>query len=211
MAFLRDKPVAGLGPQQNPGPPVWTTYVNVDDADAVAARVGEAGGQVFMPPFDVLDVGRMTIFADPVGAVLGVWQPKTHPGAAIVNEPGTYCWSELVTTDVAGAKSFYRAVFGWEAETHGGEGPEGYTEFEVGGRSIAGAMVKPPGIPADVPAHWGVYFAVDGTDAAAERITELGGAIVMPPRDIEPGRFAVATDPTGAAFSILTLKEAAPG
>ena len=34
IAELGGKPVAGIGPQQNPGPPVWSTYVNVDDADA---------------------------------------------------------------------------------------------------------------------------------------------------------------------------------
>jgi predicted enzyme related to lactoylglutathione lyase len=103
----------------NPGPPVWSTYVNVDDADAIVARVTGAGGQVMLPPMDVMDVGRMAVFADPVGAVFGVWQPRAHKGAGIVNEVGTYSWSELITTDVDGAKAFYAAVFGWGADTHG--------------------------------------------------------------------------------------------
>src|SRR5437588_497409 len=113
IAQLKGRAVAGLGPQQNPGPPVWTTYVNVDDADDVAQKVKAGGGQLFMDPFDVLDVGRMAVFADPAGAALGLWQPRVHKGAGVVDEPGTYCWSELVTTDVEGSKTFYGAVFGW--------------------------------------------------------------------------------------------------
>ena len=66
------------------------------------------GGMVFMEPMDVLDVGRMGIFADPAGAVFGVWQPGTHAGAGVVNEPGTLCWNELITTDVDGAEEVLR-------------------------------------------------------------------------------------------------------
>ena len=54
--------------------------------------------------------GAWPLIADPVFAVIGIWQPKSHMGAEIVNEPNTYCWSELVTTDTEGAKAFYNAV-----------------------------------------------------------------------------------------------------
>ena len=69
---LGGKTVAGLGPQMNPGmPPMWLTYVNVDSVDAAAAKVAAAGGTVFAPPMDVLDAGRLAVFADPLGAVIG--------------------------------------------------------------------------------------------------------------------------------------------
>jgi predicted enzyme related to lactoylglutathione lyase len=67
-------------------------------------------------------------------------------------------------------------------------------------------MAKTPEMPAEVPPYWGVYFAVGDTDATARRVVELGGTIMMPPRDIEPGRFAIAVDPTGAMFSVITSK-----
>ncbi len=204
IAMLRGRPVAGIGPQQNPGPPVWATYVSVDDADAVVGKVAPAGGMVIVPPMDVLDVGRMAFFADPTGGVIGVWQPKQHKGAGIVNEPGTLTWNELVTTDTDAAAAFYAAVLGWGAVMHG-EGAGAYTEFQVSGRSIAGMMAKPAEMPAEVPSYWGVYFAVADADATVARIAELGGTIMMPPRDIEPGRFAMAIDPTGAMFSVLAL------
>jgi uncharacterized protein len=206
LAAIGGQPVAGLAPKMDPNfPTVWMTYVNVDDADDVIGKVADAGGRVLVPPMDVLDVGRLGIFADPSGAVIGAWQPRAHKGAGLVNEPNTYCWSELVTTDVDAAKAFYAAVFGWGAETQGGDGMV-YTEWKVGDRSVGGMMEKPPEMPAEVPPYWGVYFAVDDADEAVARIGELGGTVMMGPMDIEPGRFAVAADPTGAPFNVLALK-----
>src|SRR5215212_7631103 len=112
------KQVAGLGPLQQEGqPPAWTTYIASDDADATAKAADEAGGQVFTPPFDVMDAGRMTIIADPTGAIFGVWQAGEHHGAQLVNEPGSLCWNELATRDTGAAAKFYDAVFGWQADT----------------------------------------------------------------------------------------------
>ncbi|MDQ1430002.1 MAG: uncharacterized protein QOF40_604 [Actinomycetota bacterium] len=205
VAMVGDRAVAGIGPAQSPGPPVWTTYVAVESADAAAEKVTGAGGQVILAPMDVFDVGRMAVFTDSVGAFFSVWQAGVHPGAQLVNEPGTWSWSELLTTDLDASKAFYGAVFGWEAETHG-EGPTAYTEWQLGGRSVAGMMAKPPMLPADVPPLWAVYFSVSDTDAAVQRVIELGGSQYMPPMDIEPGRFAVVTDPTGAVFNVIALK-----
>jgi predicted enzyme related to lactoylglutathione lyase len=66
-------------------------------------------------------------------------------------------------------------------------------------------------LPAEVPPHWAVYFSVADTDAAVARVAELGGTVLMPPMDIEPGRFAPVTDPTGAVFNIIALKPALTG
>jgi predicted enzyme related to lactoylglutathione lyase len=203
----RGKTVAGLGPQMNPDfPAAWMTYVNVDSADETIAKVKANGGAVFVEPMDVMDVGRMAIFADPAGAVLGLWQPKAHTGAQLVNEPGTWCWSELITTDVDGSKAFYGAVFGWGAQEQGPGGPHTYTEWKVNDRSVGGMMAKTPEMPADMPPNWGVYFAVDDADAAVAKTQELGGTLFMGPMDIEPGRMAVLADPGGAVFNILKLK-----
>jgi predicted enzyme related to lactoylglutathione lyase len=207
-ALLRGRPVAGLGPQMNPGPPYWTTYVTVDSAEEAVARAKANGGNVLMDPMDVMEFGRMAIFADPVGAVISVWEAKAMAGAGIVNEPNSYSWSELVTTDIAQSKEFYGAVFGWGSETHGEGGPMPYTEWKIGDRSVGGMMPKPPMMPAEVPPYWGVYFAVDGTEAAMDKVKELGGQVIMGPMDVEPGRLAVVADPQGAVFNIITLSEA---
>ncbi|GAC1368563.1 MAG: VOC family protein [Actinomycetota bacterium] len=201
--------VAGIGPKQGPGPAVWATYVNVDSADDVAARVAEGGGRVLVAPMDVMDAGRMAVFADPAGAVFGVWQPGSMKGAQLVNEEGTFGWPELITTDVEGAKVFYGDVLGWGAKTHGTDGPGAYTEWQVAGRSIGGMMAKPEGMPAEVPPFWGIYFLVADADAAVVRALELGGSVRMPARSIPQGRFATLSDPTGAVFSVIAMS--APG
>jgi predicted enzyme related to lactoylglutathione lyase len=196
--------VAGMSPMQmTPGPPFWTTYVNVDRTDDVVAKVAGTGGQVLMPPMDVMDFGRMAILADPTGAAIGLWQPRSHGGAEVTNEPGSYCWSELLTDDLDAAKAFYAAVLGWEARS--GEGDMPYTEFQVGGRSVAGMMARPPMMPAEVPNHWGVYFAVDDLAASLAKATELGATAMVGTIDTPAGQVAPITDPTGASLDHIQL------
>jgi uncharacterized protein len=205
---LGGKTVAGLGPQMNPdAPPSWMTYVNVDDADASVGKVAPAGGAVLAAPMDVMDAGRMAIVADPLGAVIGMWQPNEHTGAQLANEANTYCWSELITTDLDKSKAFYKAVFGWDGEDQGPPGgPPAYTEWKVSGRSVGGMMLKNDTMPADMPPNWGVYFAVDDIDATVDKAQELGGALFFGPADIEPGRFAVLADNVGAVFNAIQTK-----
>ncbi len=205
---LGGKTVAGLGPQMNPAaPPSWMTYVDVDDVDASVGKVGPAGGTVLAAPMTVMDAGRMAIVADPLGAVIGMWQPNQHTGAQLANEANTYCWSELITTDVDRSKAFYKDVFGWDGEDQGPPGgPPAYTEWKVSGRSVGGMMLKNDTMPADMPPNWGVYFAVADIDATVDQAQELGGALFFGPADIEPGRFAVLADNVGAVFNVIQTK-----
>lgn len=203
--FLKNgKLVAGYGPQQTPGPPFWTTYVSVTDADLTAKKVEQAGGTVVLTPMDIMSAGRMAVFQDAEGAFISVWQPEGHPGAGLVNESGSLAWNELQSRDPEAAKAFYSAAFGWEPVTHS-EGPMPYTEFKVAGDSIAGMMPMPPMIPREVPPHWLVYFAVDDTDATVEKAKDLGGSVRMPPMDVPVGRFSVLADPQGATFAVIRL------
>lgn len=203
-ASLQGRRAAGITPQMEPGPTVWSTYINVDSAAAVGELVKANGGQVLLPPLEVAPYGTVAVFMDPTGAVIGAWQPNEHKGAEIRDVPGAVTWHELVTTDVDAATRFYSAVFGWNAQPHGGaEASGGYTELKLGDKTVGGMMAKPPTIPAQVPSHWAVYFAVDDADSAAARVTELGGKVLMGPTDIQPGRFAAVADSTGASFNIL--------
>lgn len=193
------KLVAGIGPAQDPGPPRWTMYINVDDADAVAKLISGNGGTVVLQPMDVMTAGRMMVFSDPTGAFASVWQPGEHRGAQLVNEAGAFMWSELHTSDLEKAKQFYADAFGW-----GWGGAPEYAEVQVNGRSIAGAMTRPPDIPAHIPDHWQIYFGSDDVDADAAKATGLGATVVVPPTDIpNMGRFAVLSDPQGGVFAIF--------
>jgi predicted enzyme related to lactoylglutathione lyase len=222
MARLGGGDVAAVSSPPEGAPPmaVWNTYIWVDSADEAAAKVQAAGGRVLMDPFDVMDAGRMAVCTDPEGAAFCVWQAKQHRGAQIVNEPGSLNFNSLNTRDVDGAKSFYGSVFGWQTLDLGGSGMwrlPGYGEFleqsDPGLRERMADSGAPEGFEdvvaslnpiaanePDVPAHWSVTFAVDDADATAERATDLGGTVVVPPFDAPWVRMTVIADPQGATF-----------
>lgn len=198
--------VAGLGAQQPEtagAPAFWNSYVNVDDVDEIVQATEPAGGSVMLPSMDVPGAGRMAIITDPTGAMLGLWQPREHKGAAVVNEPDTYAWNELRTRDIGAALAFYTDVFGWEYETMPMEGTD-YHVIKGGDEGgLGGLMPMPQGFPEQVPNHWGVYFTVADADATAAKAKELGGTIVQGPDDTPIGRMASVHDPHGGNFSIL--------
>lgn len=200
--------VAGVGPAMGEGPPpAWTSYINVVDAEATVARATIAGATILMEPMKIMEAGHMALFADPTGAVIGLWQAGQHTGAQVANDPNTWCWNELNTRDTAKATSFYRHVFEWDAETSD-MGAMTYTEWKNGGATIGGMMDMPAAVPAAIPAHWLVYFAVSDTDATVAAAEKLGATILMPATDIPPGRFAVLSDPAGAVFAIIKMNPA---
>jgi predicted enzyme related to lactoylglutathione lyase len=191
--------VAGIGPAQDPGPPRWTMYINVDDVDSIGKAVQAAGGRVLMGPMDVMTAGRMVVFADTTGAVAAAWQPKDHAGAQLVNEPGSFTWSELLSSNVEESKRFYGEVFGW-----GWGGAPEYAEVQVGGRSVAGLMIRPPDLPAEVPDNWQIYFGSADIDADVRKAKELGATVILPSTVIpNMGRFSVLMDPQGGTFAIF--------
>jgi uncharacterized protein len=208
--FLKDgKHAAGVGAVPTPDqPPTWTMYVATDDAKAVAAKVEGAGGKILVPPMDVLDFGRMAVFADTSGAVFAVWQAGTHPGGEIFNQPNTYTWSELNCREPEAGKQFYGHVFGWTANTRQ-VGPFSVSTFSLNGAPVGGMVEMAADMwPADTPSHWMNYVAVSDTDAAVAKVKQLGGGASLEPIDIEPGRFAVVTDPQGAFLAVIARNPA---
>jgi uncharacterized protein len=214
-------PLAGAPPS-----PVWNTYVCVENADETAAKARAAGGSVLVDPFDVQDAGRVSVCADPAGAAFCVWQPEKHRGAQLVNEPGTWNFSQLDTPDPEAAKSFYGAVFGWELTDFGTDGAgagfwrmPGYGDFlaqrdpEVRERQAdagapegfedAIAWLSPMSDRTDhgTPPQWSITFAVEDADATARKADELGGEIIVPPFDAPWVRMTVLRDPQGAVFT----------
>lgn len=204
MARIEGKNVAGLGEldpdsQAQGVPPHWTAYVKHDDVDDVAARATNAGGQVLFPPMDVMDEGRMTVIQDPTGAMFGVWQPRNHIGAQLVNMPNTLVWTELQTGNVEAARAFYQSVFGWTYDVDA----QGYVSCKQDERSQAG-MMQIGEDWGDVPPNWTIYFLVDDVENTVAKAQELGGQALMPPTPAgEIGKFAVLQDPQGAIFSVI--------
>jgi predicted enzyme related to lactoylglutathione lyase len=201
--FLLDgKKVAGLMPLMQEGqPPVWTSYICTDDADRTTAAVSAAGGTVHAPPMDVGTLGRMALYTDPAGAFFGVWQPREHIGAELSDSEGTFTWTELSTRDQKAVHPFYEAVFGWTPRIDAG-----YTEFQLGGTSVAGCMDMPDMVPAEVPSYWMPYFAAADPEATASQVVPLGGTALVPLMDFAGGRFSGVQDVHGSTFGLLDLK-----
>ncbi len=212
MFMLRGQEVAAARtmypPEREAGaPPHWNLYVTVASAERAAALAQSLGASVLVPAFDVMDAGRMATIQDPTGAVVHLWEAKRSIGARIMNEPGALCWSELTTRDPKAAEAFYQKLFGWTT-THGtASAVMEYTEFSNQGVPGGGMMAFPPGLPASVPSYWMPYFQVTDCDAVTARAATLGAKVMVPPNDIpNTGRFSILTDPQGAIFAAIVLK-----
>jgi len=201
------------------GETAWHTYLAVDDIMATAARVAELGGVVSSPPEAVgppgQPAGQMARFVDPQGAPARLWQAGTRVGAQVVNAPGTWNFSNLLTADAAAALRFYGPVFGWVRTDDLGAGMArvpGYGEHlaaTVDPGILERQEFVPPGfadvvagvLPSDGPARWSVAFAVEDRDSAVSA-AEAAGATVLGTEDGEWSKEATIRDPFGAELVV---------
>jgi uncharacterized protein len=201
MALRDGGNVAALYQPQTEMPPAWVSYVTVTSADDAAARARDVGGTLMTEPFDVLTAGRMTVIQDPTGAVVAAWEPRESIGATLVNGPGALTLNQLNTSDPERGRDFYAQLFGWRIEpVPGGDQP--YWGIYNDERLNGGMMHLQP--DAGAPSHWLVYFGSAGVDEDATKVTELGGQVLVPPLDVPGGRVAVAQDPHGAFFGLVS-------
>jgi uncharacterized protein len=196
--------VAGCMSSQ-PGVPVtdvWSVYLATDDVQKSVDATTADGGQVLVPPMQVSELGTMAFIADPGGAGVGLWQPGTHRGFGLVDEPGTPSWFELHTRDYATVLGFYRNVFRWDTKVESDTDEFRYTTMQYDGVPLAGVMDSARFLAPDEPSCWSVYWAVADAGATALRIAALGGSVLHPPHDTPYGRLVAVTDPHGAAFKL---------
>jgi len=69
--------IGGIPPaaHRQPGvPPHWMAYFLVDDVDATANKAKEMGAKLHLPPMSMEGVGRMSVIADPQGAVFAIFK-----------------------------------------------------------------------------------------------------------------------------------------
>lgn len=177
-------------------PARWQTYVAVDDADAVAARVVALGGAATAPEDAGAGgaAGRSVDCVDPRGAAFGLWQARARLGSQHINAPGGWVFSDLRATEPDAALAFYADLFGWLVSDMQ-EGPgamlrlPGYGDHlaATSDPSIRERQVGAPEGFADVigaldrldAGHddWHVAFSCADRDAAATRVEELGGRV----------------------------------
>lgn len=185
-------------------PPNWMSYITVEDVDIAAAWIGDNGGQVLAPPFDT-GGGRCSVVTDPQGAVFGLYGSRDTKESEYTTPipPGRVCWHELMTSDLAGASSWYAELFGWIERETMDMGPGGVYSmygFKDAPYAFGGMMNKPM---ADMPSVWLYYLRVSDFDEALAAVTENGGEVINGPMEVPDGsRVAQCRDPQGALFAI---------
>src|SRR5256714_12195041 len=118
---------------------------------------------------------------------------------------GDFIWYELLTTDIAGAKSFYDAVVGWNIADKS-DFPNDYRMIGRSDGKFAGGAME---ITDDMAQHgakptWLGYILVADVDRSVASIEQEGGKTYMPPFDIPGvGRVAMVADPQGAPFYVM--------
>ena len=97
-------------------PPAWLGYVGVDDVDASAEVVRANGGQVYMGPMDIPNVGRFAVIADPHGAVIGLFKFSNPVDEPAHEGPGQIGWRELNAGDLDADFGFAGMCWAVEAD-----------------------------------------------------------------------------------------------
>jgi len=123
-------------------------------------------------------------------------------------KPGTFSWTDLTTPDQDGAKAFYSALFGWEADDRPvGDDGAVYSMMIVDGKAVAAISPQPPQ-QAGAPPIWNSYVTVESADQAVDRAKELGGNVHALAFDVmDAGRMGVVQDPQGAYFCVWEPKD----
>ncbi len=213
MWNVGESPKAGLFklPQEAAAmgvPPHWMAYVGTPDVDATVAKAQELGAKVLVPVKEVPSVGRFATLSDPQGVTFSPFTPS-EPEAAPLKQAdiGEFTWHELVTDDWSSAWSFYETLFGWNKTDSMEMGPMGtYQMWGLGEHTLGGMYNKPADMPA--PPHWLYYIHVPDVEAAAKRVTALGGKVINGPVEVPGGDMVIqCMDPQNAAFALHQSKK----
>jgi predicted enzyme related to lactoylglutathione lyase len=181
----------------------WKPYFATDDIEATVKRAEAGGATTQAPAMPVADLGVQAVLADPTGAVFGLWQPGTFSGFSVINEPGAPSWFELHTRDHTRAVAFYQDLFGYHVDRIADTDEFRYFTFRRPGsdEDLGGVMDSRQWL-AEGGDHWSIYWHVDDTKTAVDRVKSLGGSVKQGPDDTPYGVLAVVADPAGAEFKL---------
>jgi len=193
---------------QHGAKPVWLGYVAVDDVDAAVAKVEANGGKTHLPAFDIPDIGRIAMVADPQGNPFYMMKPTPPKGdedkvstAFSTTVEGHVNWNELSTPDPAAARTFYGELFGWTSDEFMPMGELGEYRFFAHNGTTIGAV---SGIVEGAPQGWRYYVRVPSISKTAEVVKESGGTVAMGPHEVPGGDFIIiGHDPQGAEFALV--------
>jgi predicted enzyme related to lactoylglutathione lyase len=223
IAQLQGRDVGAVGsrdPDQGGAPPSWNTYIATTDVDDATRRCVELGATVLLEPVDAGPGGRTAGLRDPQGAELRLWQARRRLGAQLTNVTGAWNFSDLRTSDLDAARTFYGRAFGWVFADLGfgtaiqvpgyGDHLESTVDPDIrrrqadapdGFEDVIGALAP---LPDGESPHWHVTFTVADSDETAAQAERLGG-VVLSVGSSAWTRTVTVRDPQGAVFTASQL------
>jgi predicted enzyme related to lactoylglutathione lyase len=178
----------------------WLSYLSVPDVDRAVDHVRHHGGVILKKPRDLPNRGRIAIVRDPQGAVLALLRTNEGDPPDHALSTGKWSWSELWTTDVTAAASFYETLVGYSHEVI--DLPEGgtYHVLMQDDRIRAGLVLIPW---EEVRPNWLPYVLVSDVSSTVALAKALGGKVLIDPDpSIRDDSVAVIADPSGAVLAI---------
>ncbi len=200
--------IAGISRTRRPQPhqPVsqWISFMSVNDVDRSVQQTQAAGGSLVAGPADLPNVGRGAVVVDPEGAPLGLLRSRIgDPADTQAPAMHAFLWTEHLSRDPQASAAFYANLVGYEVRRIDSAGRPYWVL--VKGRERAGLLRNP--IAVDRPV-WLAYVRVADVAAAAARTVQLGGRVLLAPRqDVRNGTLALIADPTGAMLALQTWSQ----
>ncbi|MFP5311637.1 MAG: VOC family protein [Actinomycetes bacterium] len=207
QAFRNGRLVATIAPQsplqlESGTAAKWNIYFSARDAAGLLADVRHAGGAALFGPETVGDTGVLGFLAPPGGGTTGIWQPGSHFGSQLFNEPGALAWAELFTPEPQAAVGFFQQLFGHDVTEYPQDEGGSYSTLLIDGNEVAGVVPAGEGEEAD----WQIYFGVaNPVGAVAATVAAGGQVLVEPDEEAAEGGLATIRDPQGGVLSLIQV------
>ena len=177
----------------------WMEYISVEDVDGVFQEVIKQNCKVFREPFDIMNRGRIAIFADTRGALIAIVNSSTGDPEDVEVEYNNWFWDELWTDDLNNSVAFYKSLFNYTLEEYKTRSDNDYVILRTKEKRRAGVLKIPFD---DVKPNWLPFVAVKDVKDVENKVKELGGDILVASEGIIGNEAAIITDPSGAVFTI---------
>jgi predicted enzyme related to lactoylglutathione lyase len=174
-------------------------YVNVNNIQECLVKVEEMGGTVILPEMSVPTGGSIAQFVDPDGIIIGAYHGTTHTESQSkadidFNQIGFF---EIAAREGHRSQRFYEVVFNWRISDDGPIMSISEEDAGLAGHLFNWTFEEPP--------YLTLYIRVEDMSAYLEKVTQLGGKVIIPETEIPSGgRFAQFLDLDGNAIGIYS-------
>ena len=179
----------------------WVVLMSVDDVDAAARNVVDAGGEIMTPPTDLNERGRIAVVTDNSGALFAILQTRDGDPIDTSAAFGSFMWDEVWVPDSAAAANFYSSIAPFQPVSLETGRDSVYRGLAVDGRPRMGILQDPI---EELPPTWASYIRVEDM-SVLDKVEALGGEVLLPAanRDIG-GQVALIAGPSGAGVVLQT-------